>query len=122
MSRARWIDVGLFGAIVLLAVVHGCLLSIHAKQIHEMRTDQKLTGEVIFQQVGIIETLRTEVAALKKRLGKPIGAVGNATIPNEQLVQIYTDNQAAIDKLWLELGEETTLGEAVQAWLKQQNP
>lgn len=38
---------------------------------------------------------------------------------NRELVEIYAENQAEVDEVWLEMPEETTLGEAVREWQRR---
>lgn len=67
-----------------------------------------------------------QIDQLKKELAKRIGAAGNtagsAALSNDEIVQIYADNEAEISKLWVEMAEtneDVTLGDAVRAWLKK---
>lgn len=128
MTRARWHDLGL---LVLILMLTGYVAGSDTAAYRNFQNlDERLTREYKFATKNreYIADHAIEIEALKKQRPcccwrRPrIGAAGESAVSNEELVQIYADNQDEIDKLWLELGEETTLGEAVQAWLNKSNP
>lgn len=41
-------------------------------------------------------------------------------LSNDQIVEIYANNRVQINVIWEDLGEEATMRDAVELWLKKQ--
>lgn len=106
--------------ILAIAVVS---LATYSVTLRSANRAQAQVLEVRFNSIiGHLETeheLELEIQRLKTKLGSQGSApLGAATISNEEAVQIYADNEAEISALWVSMGGETTLGQAVMEWLK----